>query len=377
MHVDVITSAEGIESLREAWQQLSRRALRASPFNSWEWQSLWWKHYGAGHPLRILAARDGERTIGILPLYVQPRRVLGAIRVRMLRNVGTGGDTSPDDLDPLVDPDYATEAPRALANAALGLNDWDLVRISDMGDSPDFLAALAQAASGRALHQQCSPAARISYIALPATWDEYLTSLGGDRRYTIRKTRRNFEALPGARFYVWEDRERLDEAVDRLVHLHRARWQNRGEAHAFSTEQYVAFHREVMHAFHERNWLRLHCMELDGQIIAMYYCYRHRDAVYYFQGGFDPSFSNLRPGLVLMGYAIEHAIGEGATVFDMLRGEYEYKTQWAKPARQTMQFEAHRNTLGGLAHRLRTEHLPALKRGLAARFGARQAMTSH
>jgi CelD/BcsL family acetyltransferase involved in cellulose biosynthesis len=63
-----------------------------------------------------------------------------------------------------------------------------------------------------------------------------------------------------------------------------------------------------------------------------------------------------------MGYAIEHAIGERDSVFDMLRGEYEYKTQWAPERRQTHFCQAYRTSFPALAFRVRTEWLPALKR---------------
>jgi CelD/BcsL family acetyltransferase involved in cellulose biosynthesis len=196
---------------------------------------------------------------------------------------------------------------------------------------------------------------------LPESWEAYLQAQHRDRRYTLRQTRRRVEAQPGARLFLWNDPARLDRAIDRLVALHHLRWQGRDEEHAFSTPEYVAFHREVMHACQNRGWLRLYCLEIGGEIVAMFYFYRFRDGVYYFQGGFDPALSKLRPGLVLMGYAIEHAIGEGNRVFDMLRGEYDYKTQWAKERRQTYFHRAYRWSPAALAYRLRHELLPALK----------------
>jgi len=88
--------------------------------------------------------------------------------------------------------------------------------------------------------------------------------------------------------------------------------------------------------------------------------------MYYFQGGFDPAMSKLRPGLVLMGHAIEQAILEGTRTFDMLRGEYEFKTHWAKERHETAQIAVSRITPAGLTWHLRTEILPALKKRFAS-----------
>jgi CelD/BcsL family acetyltransferase involved in cellulose biosynthesis len=120
----------------------------------------------------------------------------------------------------------------------------------------------------------------------------------------------------------------------------------------------------VMHRALAQGWLRLFCIEAEGQVMAMLYCYRWRDRMCYFQGGFDPAQSKLRPGLILMGHAIEQAIVEGAGVYDMLRGQYDFKTQWARSTRQTGVFELPRRTLGATAWHLRTEVLPGWKRRL-------------
>lgn len=363
VNISIVTGREDFEALRPAWSALLGRARIASVFLSWEWLYPWWRHYGAGHALRVLVAREGETVVGILPVYVQTARLMRLLPVRMLRFLGTGGDTSPDDLDALLDPEHATEAARALAaHVAKEAQAWDVLLLTDMAEDSEFRHALRDALGPRAASESVS--ARIAYLQLPASWDAYLEAQHRDRRYTLRQTRRRIGSQPAARFFVWDDAGQLDAAIDRLVALHHARWQGRADQHAFDSPAYAGFHREVMHACQANGWLRLYCLEIGGEVVAMYYCYRFRERVFYFQGGFDPRLSKLRPGLVLMGYAIEHAIGEGNRVFDMLRGEYEYKTQWAKDRRQTYQCQAYRSNLAALAYRLRREWLPALKRRL-------------
>jgi CelD/BcsL family acetyltransferase involved in cellulose biosynthesis len=45
-------------------------------------------------------------------------------------------------------------------------------------------------------------------------------------------------------------------------------------------------------------------------------------------GGFDPRWSALSPGTLLLGHAIEQATAEGAAAFDFLRGAEAYKYRW-------------------------------------------------
>ena len=85
------------------------------------------------------------------------------------------------------------------------------------------------------------------------------------------------------------------------------------------------------------------------------------------QAGFDPAKAKSNPGRVLLGYALEHAIGEGNEVFDFLKGEHRYKDQLATGNRNTLGVRVFRNTLGALAYRLRKIWLPQWK----ARFYGR------
>lgn len=361
MHISVIRSYAEFEALGPEWQGLHQRARGASVFNSWEWQYAWWREYGRGASLCIVLARDAGVLVGILPVYIDTVRLFYFFPVRILRFLGVGGDTSPDDLDAMLDPDRTGETATALAAAVRDdlVHDWDVLQLTDMADDSAYRTVLRKALEQFSAREGVS--ASIAFLSLPDSWDSYLENLHRDRRYTMRQTRRRVEAQPGARFYVWQESARLDEAIDRLIALHHLRWHGRGEPYAFSTPGYVNFHRRVMHACHKQGWLRLYCLEVDATIIAMYYCYRFRNRIFYFQGGFDPAHSKLRPGLVLMGHAIEHAIGEGNDVFDMLRGDYEYKTQWAKERRQTYYLLARRRNPMALVYRLRREWLPALK----------------
>jgi CelD/BcsL family acetyltransferase involved in cellulose biosynthesis len=112
----------------------------------------------------------------------------------------------------------------------------------------------------------------------------------------------------------------------------------------------------------EQDRLRLYCLESDKQLVAMLYCYRWKDGIYFFQGGFDTDYEDLRVGNVIMGFAIEHAINEGNRVFDMLKGDYRYKRSLAKNRNHTWYIIATRFSVPGLIYRFRHELLPFLKK---------------
>jgi CelD/BcsL family acetyltransferase involved in cellulose biosynthesis len=282
--------------------------------------------------------------------------------VRLLRFVGTGSDTGPDDLGPVLAPGREQEAAAALAKSLLRITQPDVYLFTDIDPESAFTQAVIQAAAAARYGVMSDVAERISFIRLPATWDAFLKGLPSKRRSGIRCARTKLLAShPDARFFVWDDPSRLDHAIDRLAYLHRKRWQAAGSTHSFASTQYMDFHRGLMHSLMRRGSLRLYCLEIDKELRAINYCYRQRNSVFCMQAGFDPDYARVAPGAVLMGHAIEHAIAEGNEVFDFLRGEHRYKDQLATGHRNTMSVRVFRTSLGAFAYRLRRIWLPMWK----------------
>ena len=365
--VQFLTSDEAFASLAPRWNALHEQAITASVFNSWIWQYHWWQVYGRGRPLRLLIALERSAIVGILPVFIDTVRALG-VHVPLLRFVGTGGDTGPDDLGPVLAPGREQAAAAALAHAVLRIRQPDVFLFTDIDSDSVFAQALAGAALGTGLGVMSDLAQRISFIRLPRSWDAFLKALPSKRRSGIRCARAKLLAAhPDARFFVWEDPARLDEAIDCLAYLHRKRWQAARSSHSFASAQYMDFHRALMHSLMRRGALRLYCLQIDGQLRAMNYCYRVRNRIFCMQAGFDPDYASVAPGAVLLGYAIEHAIGEGNEVFDFLRGQHMYKDQLANGARDTRYVAIFRRNIRALAYQLRRAHLPAWKAYLQGR----------
>jgi CelD/BcsL family acetyltransferase involved in cellulose biosynthesis len=358
---EVVREAEGFRSLQPEWECCFEASPHSKIFTTWEWLYRWWTHYGEGHRLRIVVARAEGRVAGILPLYLRETRVLRRIRASVGHFVGTGGDTSPDYLGVIADARREPDCSLALAEFAVRRLHWDGLDLSDMSPETPFERGLLAECSAMGGAARAALPAPIALVRLPGSFDAYLGTLSSVRRQGVRRKRRLVERELGGRFFVWSDAERLDQAVDELVALHHRRWASRHGPHAFSTPQYVGFHRELMRECLRRGWLRLYVLAGNEGTLAMLYCYRFRGEVSFFQSGFDPLYERLGPGSVLMGYAIEDAIREGNAVFDMLKGDHDYKTAWANATGLTTSLWASRPSLRGRAFRLMKHQLPAMK----------------
>ena len=348
MQIELITTTPDFDALEPEWRAIEGLTPRNSLFLSWDWQRLWWSQYGEGRQLRILVARSGGQTVGILPLYLETHRAFKILRVRKLRPIGSGGDTAPDDLGMLFDPVHEQAVARAFVDHVLNtVSGWQLLDLVDLPSDSALVACWTQRSTQISGSIERTPVNRITYGDLPPDWDSYRQGLSRNRREVLGRKRRKFEAQPQARFFQVHQDAQIDWAFERLAELHRLRWQGRTEELSFTSPQYLEFHRTLMHALLAQGRLRLYGLEMNGQTIAMFYGFRNGATLYYFQAGFDPKHLALSPGEVLMGYVIEAAISERCTRFDMLKGDYGHKRHFFRQTRETLGLRVHRP---GLIH---------------------------
>ena len=339
--IEVGTDEAYFDALRSDWENLERACGNRSLFMSWQWQRLWWAHYGAGRQLRLFVARDAQQVVGVLPMYQRTWR-WGPLCLYQLRTVGSGGDTAPDDLDPLLHPEHAervaAEFARRIAQPQLP---WHVVSCPDLSPEAPFTRAVLTTpteASSLLLRQSVRA---IVCGSLPQEWERYVHDLGAHRRKGLRRKLRKFEGDCGE--VIWHrGAHAVDAAFDDLAKLHRMRWAGRSAEHAFSSDQYLAFHRALMHRLDDQGALRLLELRLRDRPIAMRYGYRWGDTFFDLQSGFDPEYADYSPGELCISYCIERAIAEGCSGFDMLRGDYEHKRAFFKTQRNSIDLTLYR-----------------------------------
>jgi CelD/BcsL family acetyltransferase involved in cellulose biosynthesis len=323
--VSEVTDAGALDRLEGDWSDLLARADDPTPFQSHEWQATWWRHHGRGR-LWVLVAHDNGVMIGLMPLHIMRYRGTPLRQVRFL------GAPLSDFQEILAARGHERAARDAFtAHLAAHSSRWDLCDFADqrkgtsltVGEMPDGLRPVL-------LHHRVCP-----FIPLTPSWDEFVKRLSKNMRTNVGRRRRQVAKEFRAEYDVATE-ETLTAALEELFHLHNARWRRRGVAGAFSGARKQAFHREVARKFLQRGWLRLHRLRLDGETRATFYCFQLGRRVYYYLSGFDLAFSKFSIGNVLMAQAIERAIADGATEFDLLRGDETYKFQWKAEERETL-----------------------------------------
>ncbi len=296
-----------------AWNRLIGRSSTDVPFLTWQFQTAWWRAFGAG-PLHLFGVQDGAgEWVGALPLY----EVAGP-EGRVLRLVG-GVDVA-DYLDLVAVRGREEEVWKALLGTLAGVS-WralDLRPVPAESPTPGLLAALASAAG---LACRAEREDRCPVLDLPPTWDAYLAGLSGKDRHELRRKLRRAEAAR-PRVEVGRTPAAVTAATDTFLALHRK--SKVGKAR-FMDDRMEAFFREAAVALAAAGWAALWLLWLEDRAAAALFCLEYGGTVALYNSGFEPDARAHSPGVVLIARTIEDAIAHGFRRYDFLRGEEPYK----------------------------------------------------
>jgi CelD/BcsL family acetyltransferase involved in cellulose biosynthesis len=340
MQIRVLDRLADLEAHAGRWNELLARSRSNSIFLTWEWIEPWWQTFGAELELAVLVGEEHGQLVGIAPLMIAPHPSPGGRYIRTLMFLGQGGDTLAEHLDLILEPGREPELAEAFVDHLCGplRRRWDALLLERIiEDSPNRTLVIERFRE-RGVVVVARNELPAPYLRLPESMDSLLAAKSSNFRYQYQRSRKRLLAMGAARFMMAGQDLPVEEAMAILADLNRERWQDAGAS--FRTDRYRRFHSALAQRFHERDWLWLSILTLDGQPIAARYDFVYGGKAWCMQGGWKPSLQNLNLGLIMTGEVIAWAIGRGLREYDFLGGEDHYKSRWADAERTLVDLEA-------------------------------------
>jgi CelD/BcsL family acetyltransferase involved in cellulose biosynthesis len=342
---------EAFTRMENAWDSLSSRT--PTPFVTHAWHRAWWRSYGAGEPVVAAVHADDGRLRAAALLREAP---FGGLAAAANDHCGDWGAVAEDDA-------ARRELWDGLAGA--GFRHLGLLHLRD--------AAAGPALSARGFRLLVVPGNRSPYLELPGDFDALLASLSRNARSQFRRRRRQLEEAGAVTLRTrTAGGDGLDADLDELFRVEGSGWKAR-EGTAILTEPgSEPLYRSFAHAAAEKGWLRLYLLEVDGRVIAGDLGCAIGGEGFLVKTGFDESWQERSPGLVLRGEVLRASIEEGLTGYDFLGPSDEYKLRWTENVRPRVTVRGFRGAaLPGIAWHARLR--PWLKRARAAAASARRS----
>lgn len=295
------------------YADLIARNPSATIFNSLAWQTAVVNEFVPAGQFRLITVERDSRLLAVLPLALNTSSMLE-----------TPGRWLTDYLDPPIDPHAATETWSIILDMLNDLWDWSLggVQLNHVRTDAELRRILPELAPKSGFDYSETPGGAAPYINLPGSWDEYLNSLSAHDRKEIKRKLRNAQTKGSLRWLTLRTEEEAIPALERAMSAMR---QSESSKADFTDEILIGFLRRVVPDLIRLGEFHIHELWLENNPAGWLLCMNSPRGPMIYNTSYDFAQRQWSPGVVCFSLAINDAIAQGASVFNLLRGAEEYK----------------------------------------------------
>jgi CelD/BcsL family acetyltransferase involved in cellulose biosynthesis len=305
-------TVESLDGVTSSWDKLRHCLKWSSIFFLPAWLKVWWEAFGGEGELYLRILRQEDKIIGFAPLLV---------------NKETASFIGSTDVCDYLDFSITTGRERDFFTVLLddlrdkGVNKLDLRPVR-----PDstVLAHLVSIARNRGYEVTRRPEDVSLELDLPATWNEYLSTLKTKQRHEVRRKLRRLWEAGNVEHHCVEVGHEVDYYLDIFLKLFSL---SKDEKAGFMNPKMKSFFRSLAKAMAEIGLLRLGVLQLDKVPAAMTIGFDYDGSHYLYNSAYDPQFSYLSVGLLCKVLCLKESIEKSRKKWNFLKGGEPYKYQ--------------------------------------------------
>jgi CelD/BcsL family acetyltransferase involved in cellulose biosynthesis len=338
IRAELIDDRESWSHLESEWDDLLQNSSFPSIFLSYDYLSRAWAHFHRrDSQLFLLTLRDTTGTlVGIAPF----RRSTWPICRIPFRFVDYAATWEMDKPYILALPELEAECWRVVAEFFHSNPDqWDILRLPEMPTDRMGLGCLQRLFGDSRYNIEVSEGPSGVYIDLTGTPEAFVRK-HKNFRAKLRKLRR----LPqGHRLDVYDDLGSIETGFRRYVEIEQLSWK-KGRVGVSKNVSHLAFYADVIKALAAQGRTAIWILSTGDTPISGLVTYSFGDTVYYHHEAYNPEFSSLSPGLLVIGLGIEGLLDSGFRRVDSLCGFADYLLPWASEDVRTSNITIHRKS---------------------------------
>ena len=330
--VHVVSDEAEFATLCTPWNAIATSTLFRSVFLQHEWFDAAWQWRQRSARLQVLCLLRGKDLVAVLPLVREDVATRWG-RVRELSFLTVPDTQSCDVL--VAEAERVAAATSFAAELERTRSDWDVLRLKYL--PPDSVAAssLRQALAARGFVTRLEQRGGNPYVRLDSTWDTYYAT----RTRSLKKANNlaaNRLKKAGEVRIDWlepdtRDPHRLAQVLDEIIAISGESWKRR-TGNSLDNPGPQAFIRRLSQLAHERGWLSIWTLKLDGRPMAMEYQLIADGNAFALRSDFVETTEEISPGSHLSRSLLERLFGRGLQRYFMGPGDNAYKQRWAEEA---------------------------------------------
>ncbi len=349
MDISLHFGLSGLLELQQSWQTLESKINRPNHSHSFAWWQAYLEEL-ASQPDEfcfISVRQDGE-TIAICPFVTQVHRRFGLFSARVLASVHDPNFLFPDIMvvPQHQRPDFLPELAKRLSR----LLKWDMLVIGGvMGvlETSHAVACLPKLSQPRLFREN-----EIGCFDVPMDdYEAYQQRLSRKDRANLRRTTKKIEAYDDCLHQSVMEPEKIPQALQTFLDVEAAGWKGAGgEGTAIKVNpEMTRFYEKLAAAYAASGQCQVNLLSVEGNTIAGQFAFQLGDTLYMNKIGFNPDYSGLNPGNVLMGKQFERYCADPGIARVNLMSSAHHLKKWAPDLEPSYRYYLCNTTLAGLA----------------------------
>lgn len=343
-------------AFKEQWDKLVENTSD-EPFYKHGFIYNWIDSFAPNAELKILTGLDKNgKLVAALPLMKERGSILG-VPTRQLTSTANSHSCRFD----LIAKDGESAGQKFFEHLAEDKS-WNVLKIIDVMDNANAWHFYHAAEKAKFLvgtwQSQLSP-----YLLFPNSFDTLLESMSSSFSANLRRRYRKLNKIGILSIKHVTNGEQLDSFLEQSFSIEQSGWKGqKGTAIAQDNNTYH-FYTKLAHSAAKHNNLSMYFLKLDNKPIAFMYGLVYHGVYYIMKLGYEESFKDCSPGLILLSEVIKCCISEGLKGCDFLGSNDEWKLKWSKKVHpHNCLFIFRNNSFGNILYNAKFNLIPTAKR---------------
>jgi CelD/BcsL family acetyltransferase involved in cellulose biosynthesis len=332
----VVKDMRGWADLRRVWDRLLEASPDRTPWQSYAFLTLWWRHLSGDHALRIFVVERGGVPCLALPMQLSHWRRLPGLPVRLLEPIGMVMDVNRPRLALGA---FDEAAYRCAFDAIWSLgDDWHVVRVDEKPWDDLEMALLRDYGVGHGCVFRQVFSHLVPYLDLRQSWETYLRGRSPKLRKNLKASRRKLEQRGAVTLESHDTETGVVEALQTVLDLHGRSWKREKRVEHSRSEGYSEFFGDWVHHMASLGRCRILVLRCGGKPVAATVAFFDGDTYYTVQIVHDAEFAACSPGTLLEALEIEGLMSEGRFAkYEMMGSFLSNKMRWTETATNSSQ----------------------------------------
>jgi hypothetical protein len=328
MEIGVINNYSDFKKLKNNWNILLDKCENKHIHSTYEWADTWWRHFGEGNKLFILAAFDEEEMIGIAPFIIKSigKFYNNTFKVKSLSFLADGFSDKAD----FIIPNNRKDVVNAFCEFIFkNKNEWDEISLKQIDlDSPNYLNFINYFRLHSDFNFITEKLTGCPYLNLSGNFNDYYSKLDGRFKKEIRRRLKKLQSERDINFQV--ESIISDKLLQEIYQLNFERQKKINKRSIFLHDIKWNFIQDIIKILNDKKNFKVFLLR-DGEKLFTYsISFDFNKTINLWNTCYDVDYKNFSPGNLLIKHILEYCFENNYKACNFGPGEEEYKLSWTQ-----------------------------------------------